>query len=94
MNYPKPKIKSSKSIAKEIGICWLIGFSIGFLPTIWTGDTNRECALLNILSKGFIIFRFIFVVIIPSIIMFVVYFNIYKIIITQVRAGKVNQLCV
>ncbi|CAG9811879.1 unnamed protein product, partial [Chironomus riparius] len=83
MNHPKPKTKSIKNISKEIGMCWLIGFLIGFLPTIWTGDTDSECALLNVLSKGFIIFRFIFVVIIPSIIMFVVYFNIYKIIITQ-----------
>jgi len=89
MNYPRPKIKSGKNIAKEIGICWLIGFSIGFLPTIWIGDTDRECALLNVLSKGYIIFRFIFVVIIPSIIMFVVYFKIYKIIITQVSIGCV-----
>jgi hypothetical protein len=63
----------------------MIGTIIGFLPVFWNNKETDSCVLTDVLAKNYIIFRFVTVVLIPSIIIGIVYFKIYKIIIEHVR---------
>ena len=85
INSPRPKPKSNKNIAKEIAICWITGISIGFFPLVWNDKYDDTCIVHDIMNKNFVIFRFVFAVLVPSIILGYVYYRIYRIITKQVR---------
>lgn len=90
MNLPKPKKESTKTILKQIAVCWIFGFTMGYLPLVWNKDTIKICRLAYVLSESYIIFRFIMVILIPSIILILVYLSIYRIIIIGVKNFNLN----
>ncbi|CRK98611.1 CLUMA_CG012025, isoform A [Clunio marinus] len=77
----------------EIVGCWLLGFFIGFLPYIWHKKlpVNR-CLYQNVITEGLQLFRFIVVIIIPMLIIFVIYAMIYRVVLHQASVGLPKNL--
>ncbi|KAL7049796.1 hypothetical protein ACKWTF_003856 [Chironomus riparius] len=82
---------SSKTACKEIGLIWIIGIIVGIAPFI---STKRN------IFEFYIIFRFVFLVVLPVVILGIFNFKIYKIIlnkinnhrqITNINPGKIAQ---
>ncbi|XP_070509392.1 adenosine receptor A2a-like [Chironomus tepperi] len=86
INLPLNGSTSSKNVAKEIGICWILGILIGCLPLFWHKESDdKTCSIFEIMAEGYLLLRFLFVILIPAITMIMIYINIYKIIIRQMK---------
>lgn len=85
MNLPKPKRKSNQNILKEISACWILGTALGVAPFFWNREMQESCFVFKILTKEYIIIRFIIIIMIPSIIFVSVYISIYRIISSEVK---------
>lgn len=85
INLPLNGSTSSKNVAREISICWILGILIGFLPLFWHQESiDKACSIFKVMAEGYLILRFLLVILIPAITMIIIYINIYKIIIRQV----------
>ena len=85
------KIICTRTTSVIIGVCWVLGM-IGFIPLLWwnVGSQMDRCRPVNILDFYYIIFLCIFVSIIPTAIIIVIYILIFHKIITQVNEKSWN----
>lgn len=83
--FPLRYSEDGKYVSLEIFICWLLGSVIGFLPFVWHQDLPiTRCFYHDVVTEGYQMFRFVFVIIIPACIIFTIYGMIYKIVLHQV----------
>lgn len=70
----------------EIAVCWLLGSVVGFLPLVWhSGLPITRCFYHDVVTEGYQIFRFVFVILAPAILIFAIYAMIYKVVLHQVK---------
>lgn len=71
----------------EIPICWILGSVIGSMPFFWHQDLPlTRCFYHDVITEGYQMFRFVFVILIPACIILSIYVMIYKVILHQVCA--------
>lgn len=70
-----------------IGICWLCGMIIGFLPLFGWHEAYEEdffCLFVEVMDYDYLVFLYITTIITPSILLIGFYVRIYQVIIRQV----------
>jgi len=75
-------------IKLEIASCWCFGAVIGFLPLAWHQDNTEfhgRCFYIEVISESYQYFRFITVIIIPSLMLITIYVFIYNVILHQLK---------
>ncbi|KAI4462191.1 olfactory receptor and adenosine receptor [Holotrichia oblita] len=73
-----------------IGICWVAGFIIGFLPLMgWhnadSPEANRECYFLKVVDMNYLVFLYFGTIITPALILAAFYAHIYRVVLKQLR---------
>lgn len=83
--FPLRYSEDGKYVTLEIFLCWVLGAIIGFLPFVWHKNLPiTRCFYHDVVTEGYQMFRFVFVIIIPACIIFTIYGMIYKIVLHQV----------
>ncbi|KAL7049574.1 hypothetical protein ACKWTF_003773 [Chironomus riparius] len=81
----RQKMRPKKYVMMEIATCWIISVLAGFAPFLFYKKESNTCNYNDILEMGFIIFRFIYVFVVPLIVMIYVHTNIYRLIAEQAQ---------
>lgn len=69
----------------EIALCWSIGCVIGFLPFAWHEPLPiSRCFYHDVVTEGYQMFRFVFVILVPACTVFLIYWMIYREVLHQV----------
>lgn len=84
--YPLEYTKIQSWAKFEIALCWLLGSVVGFLPLVWHAELPiTRCFYHDVVTEGYQIFRFVFVILAPAVLIFAIYGMIYKVVLYQVK---------
>lgn len=71
-----------------IGLCWLAGSIVGFLPLFgWHAaydKAHHTCLFVEVMDYNYLVFLYVTTIITPAILMLAFYAHIYQVIIKQV----------
>lgn len=67
-----------------IGICWLSGSVVGFLPLMGWHRESERCFFLQVMNLNYLVFLYFGTIITPAILLIAFYYHIYQVILKQV----------
>ncbi|XP_058063430.1 adenosine receptor A2a [Anopheles bellator] len=75
----------TKTTMYIIGLCWLAGLVIGFLPLFgWHEQPDEDaCLFVQVMNYDYLVFLYLVTIIIPGLLLLAFYIHIYRVIVRQ-----------
>ncbi|GLH10457.1 Dopamine receptor 2, partial [Gryllus bimaculatus] len=76
----------TKTAIGIIGVCWLAGSLVGFLPLFgWHEPSHGACLFTKVMDYNYLVFLYFATIVVPALLLACFYVHIYRVVLKQLR---------